>query len=278
MFLIILKNKILNLFKYDQKEGNIIRKFDYVETHITNHCNLNCISCTHYAPLAEPWFKDINEYVKEIAKLAEIAKSSLREVRILGGEPLLHPQALDFLYITRKAFPDANVELVTNGLLLPKMPDKFFKEINRNDISIYLSNYTESNYFINILEEKVNHYRMGQKDYFIRPGLDLHGSDKEKNFTECYEAFQSPCYNLRNGYLFHCPTEAYFDFFMKYFNISVKGMYNVYDNGLNIFNATLTDIEKYINMPSDFCRFCELKNKPTISYALSQKHAIEWLA
>lgn len=252
------------------------KTFDYVETHITNHCNLNCAYCTHYAPLANEWYKDINEYVKEIAQLAYISQNSLNEFRILGGEPLLHPQVADFVYITRQAFPYVRLELVTNGILLPKMPDRFFETINNCRASVYLSDYNLSNEIKQVLEKKVNTFFIGNKAEFVKPALDLHGSDKQINFEECRSSFDAVCYNLRNGYLFHCPTEAYFDLFCNYFNI--KPDFDVYDNGLNIFEADAEKLNTYINTPSNFCRFCQMKNKPTMPYKLSQKKASEWLA
>lgn len=249
------------------------REFCYVETHLTNHCNLNCAHCTHYAPLADPWFKDINEYVKEIAQLAYVARNTLQEIRLLGGEPLLHPQVADFVYITRQAFPFVRLEVVTNGILLPQMPESFFNVINECNASIYLSDYGLSENIKSTLENKVNHYRIGEKDHFIKPGLDLHGSDKADNFKQCFDAFESVCYNLRDGYLYHCPTEAYYDIFAKYFNIT-----DYPKEGLNIFEATAEDIKKYINAPSEFCKYCRLENKPRIQFHLSKKKASEWLA
>lgn len=205
-----------------------------------------------------------------------MARKTLKEFRILGGEPLLHPRINDFLIITREAFPSIKIELVTNGLLLPKMSNDFFDIINNFNISIYLSDYDLNNEIKEILKNKVKNYYIGKKDKFIKPALDLHSSDKEKNFIECYNYFENVCYNLRNGYLFHCPTEGYFDLFCSYFNINSE--FNVYDNGLNIFNATSKDIIDYINKPSEFCKYCQIKNKLDIPYELSQKKASEWLA
>ena len=44
----------------------------YIETHIVDHCNLKCRGCSHFSPLAGPYFKDYNEYIKEITQLSKL--------------------------------------------------------------------------------------------------------------------------------------------------------------------------------------------------------------
>ena len=33
-----------------------------LEVHVVNHCNLNCAGCNHFAPLADPWYIDVDVY------------------------------------------------------------------------------------------------------------------------------------------------------------------------------------------------------------------------
>lgn len=254
------------------------RKFEYVEIHLVHHCNLGCQGCTHYSPLAEPFFKNIDDFVKEIAQLAAITRKNLSVIRLLGGEPLLHPQLLDFIFITRQAFPYSFIEVVTNGILLLQQEQKFFDTVNKYDISIYLSDYGLSPRIKECLYQKVKNYRIGEKNTFIKPALNLHGADGAENFQKCYQIFQSSCVNLRDGYLYHCPTEAYFDLFANYFNI-VLNDFDLKANGINIFDATLQDIENYINTKSNFCKYCSMQDKMIdYDFCLSQKKMSEWLA
>jgi molybdenum cofactor biosynthesis enzyme MoaA len=68
----------------------------------------------------------------------------LYQIRLLGGEPLLHPDIMAFCAATRYAFPRASIEIVTNGILLPTMPQKFFDGLKKYDVGIYLSDYNLS--------------------------------------------------------------------------------------------------------------------------------------
>ena len=63
----------------------------YIETHIVDHCNLNCRGCSHFSPLAKPYFKSLDEYKREFERLAEITNHYIQQIRIMGGEPFLHP-------------------------------------------------------------------------------------------------------------------------------------------------------------------------------------------
>ena len=179
---------------------------EYIETHLTHHCNLNCKGCTHYAPLAEPWFKDIDEYIKEIAQLAQLTNRYIPTIRLLGGEPLLHPQVLDFCYITRQAFPQSDIYLVTNGILLPQQTDEFFDTINKYNIAIYLSDYNLSNHIKQIMYTKLHPHLVciGPREVMIKPALELASTkDSLQVFQECKNVFQEWCTNLRDGYIYY---------------------------------------------------------------------------
>ena len=60
-----IRSHIHNIFLYQyNKDGIPEMKFDrlVLDIHITDHCNLNCASCLHMAPLASEQFLDVKEY------------------------------------------------------------------------------------------------------------------------------------------------------------------------------------------------------------------------
>jgi molybdenum cofactor biosynthesis enzyme MoaA len=62
-----------------------------VETHLVDHCNLNCKGCSHFASLVPgEVFTDIEIFKRDIARLSQIF-IDVYEIRLMGGEPLLHP-------------------------------------------------------------------------------------------------------------------------------------------------------------------------------------------
>jgi molybdenum cofactor biosynthesis enzyme MoaA len=105
----------------------------YVEVHLVDHCNLNCGGCSHFSPIAREWFADVDQYEKDMHRLAELFRN-VNTVRLMGGEPLLHPQIESFVTITRHYLPKADVRVVTNGLLLPAMQEPFWEICRSNSV------------------------------------------------------------------------------------------------------------------------------------------------
>lgn len=65
----------------------------------------------------------------------------VKKLRLLGGEPLLSKQINDYIDLTRRYQPEADLHLVTNGILLWRIPDEFFETVRRNRITVQISNY-----------------------------------------------------------------------------------------------------------------------------------------
>ena len=112
-----------------------------IDVHITDHCNLNCKSCTHFSPLADEFYLDIKEYIGDIERLSELSKGDIGQIFLIGGEPLLHPQLKYFFQITRLNFPKTRIIVITNGILLNKQDNTFWEACKKSNIEIWLSQY-----------------------------------------------------------------------------------------------------------------------------------------
>lgn len=78
------------------------RPLIHLDVHVTDHCNLNCKGCTHFAPLVEQEvFKDPDQVGKDLRELAK--KFVIKKIHLLGGEPLLHPRVNEFVKNAREA-------------------------------------------------------------------------------------------------------------------------------------------------------------------------------
>ena len=113
---------------------------DYLELHLTDHCNLNCKGCSHFSPIATKWFAKLSDYRHDLERLSQLF-FNIRKIRLLGGEPLLHPEVNAFIAATRQHFPLASVVLVTNGILLPTMDEDFWKCCQKNGVTIDMTIY-----------------------------------------------------------------------------------------------------------------------------------------
>ena len=99
-----------------------------LDIQVTDHCNLACRSCNHFSPLSPPAFASLDDFDRDIRRLAELC-DNIEWLNLVGGEPLLHPNVLDFARAARRAFPSAGIALYSNGLILRKMPDGFWRNL-----------------------------------------------------------------------------------------------------------------------------------------------------
>ena len=69
-----------------------------IEIDITNKCNLNCASCTHFSPLVkEEQSYAINEFENDIRRMFDLFV--INKIKLVGGEPLLHNDLFNFIDI-----------------------------------------------------------------------------------------------------------------------------------------------------------------------------------
>lgn len=120
---------------YCDLSGPIIQ-VNNVESDIADHCNLSCAGCNHGAPFFRPGFYNLHDFKKDITALAPVLH--VKSWYLLGGEPLLNPRVLDYAKFLRASGVCDNIDLWTNGLLLPKVGEiELFGMLNRLVISKY---------------------------------------------------------------------------------------------------------------------------------------------
>jgi organic radical activating enzyme len=106
-----------------------------VEYSLTEHCNISCHACAHASPLLAKKFADLSDFTRDFEALAEVFHS--RELRIVGGEPLLHPELLAFLREGRRIGIADTIVVYTNGVLLHRVPEEFWRLIDKLHVSVY---------------------------------------------------------------------------------------------------------------------------------------------
>lgn len=94
---------------------------DALEIHLAHGCNLACESCSHYSDQGHEGIVSLGE----ADAWMELWNRRVQPQRfsLLGGEPTIHPQLAEFVALSRRHWPDAELELVTNGFLLHRHPE-----------------------------------------------------------------------------------------------------------------------------------------------------------
>ena len=118
---------------------------DYLETEITEFCNLNCRGCCDFSNLAtEKKIYELEEFTKDFRRMAELF-SHIEKIRLMGGEPLLTPQLKEYVRTAREIFPTADIRMVSNGLLIPKLDGDSLKVIKENKCKFDKCNFINYN-------------------------------------------------------------------------------------------------------------------------------------
>jgi hypothetical protein len=251
--------------------------FPYIlETHVTDHCNLNCKGCSHFAPLVTgEAFTDIEIFKRDMTRLRELF-DNIYEVRLMGGEPLLHPGLLSFFEVTRQTFPKARIALFTNGIRLLHLDDMFWDSCAANQILVKLSYYP--------IELKIKEIKRKAKEKHVRikiprqiksffKHLNISGdSDPNASFHNCRAMFKTP--QLRDGKLYPCFFPAHVHFFSAYFN---KSLHATENDAINIFGKVHpTEILEFMDRPIPMCRWCLVKRSYE-QWGLSERNINEWI-
>lgn len=244
----------------------------YIETHLADHCNLKCIGCTHYSPLADEHFTDVNVFENDMNMLSK--KLRFERIRLLGGEPLLHPQINKFIEITRENFPKARIFICTNGILLPSMDEEFWETCRRNnilfDMSRYTVNYSMVPKYAKLIRSKglkVNWVHKGQKMWVFHNPL---GNSNEKiAFERCAIKYYRVII-LREGKIYICPKTAYLDIYNKFFKLNIPR-----DKGKSIYKCSAKEIVKYLDKPIKTCKYCTYFGK-WVEWQNTEKTKEEW--
>lgn len=248
----------------------------YIETHLTDHCNLNCRGCGHYSPLSQPRFADPTAFGRDIGRLAELF-DAIGAIHLLGGEPLLHPDMLSFAQAARTAFPGSRIRLVTNGVLLPRMDSTLWSKLAQLGVRIDITRYpvrldeAEIRRLATVHGAEVRFTEVRDRFFTIplRRGGD---ADPQASFSACKELFD--CAMLRDGRVYTCPVTALSPLFAERFGWPEPPT----DADSFDLHAETTgeDLLAFLGAPVPRCRYCDGGSVRWFDWGVSRRAAEEW--
>jgi MoaA/NifB/PqqE/SkfB family radical SAM enzyme len=252
---------------------------NYVDINVVDHCNLKCKYCANFCPLVKEKNMDVERYEKDCERLFFLSGGKIRTIRLLGGEPLLHPRLVEIIGITHKHFPLSRIDLVTNGLLLLKMPDEFWRQCDKCSVRIAISHYPIELDYLRI-KSKAKRHRVkteyGKKARGMYKWLlDIKGSqDIKESRRYCIRANQ--CTVLQEGKIYSCSLPPWIKHFNEYFGTNLEVNELDYIDIYKVKNYE--EILKFLDNPIPFCKYCNTKN---INYSnkweISKKEITEWI-
>jgi organic radical activating enzyme len=154
-FNILLQEEIKNF--YEKGELNI----PYFELVVTTKCTLKCKHCANFMPLFtgggggnshfdltfETFQQDFDSFMNCV--------DHVREMRILGGEPLINKELHNIVEYSAKNDKIQFIEIVTNGTIVPdKNLIDVIKRYDNKIIMFYLSDYSKNKELKKILKHE----------------------------------------------------------------------------------------------------------------------------
>lgn len=258
-------------------EGKFLER---VEIPLVYHCNLNCAYCDHFSSIAPEFLMPVDVFKKDMEQLSKITNKNIKEITLLGGEPLLHNNLAEIFKISRACFPESRIELLTNGILLEKQPDSFWQSCHRENITIYVSNYRTGKKLFDFdkLCEIMDKFKANIRISTPKIKFQTMNLAKESKHN-IYDRYEN-CYAklwpiLDQGKFYACSTINGLRFFNKKFPQYALPEAN--EDFLDIYKiSTIDEIIEFYKKPKSLCAHCNYYISGKKDWKLSKKEPGEW--
>jgi Radical SAM superfamily len=239
-------------------EGSRLR-VEAFELHVTEHCNLRCANCCNLSPLVPEKFLTVEETRALCERMSRVLIADV--FKIMGGEPLLHPDIAGVLRAVRSTPIGDRVRLFTNGLLLPSMSEAFWEALDELTISDYSSarlkpavlelaakQSARHGFVLNV--KPVNEFSQVLSPHF-RPEV-------QQTFERCW--LRHRCLIVRGGRFYMCTRAAYAaDFIAHAAHEEAPAGFDRSGDGVPLDAPDLlATLESYLNRtkPLGACNYC----------------------
>jgi len=244
---------------YQVRDGKI--HAGAIEYSVAYHCNLRCSACSHMSPFISKQFPDLESFVRDLEALSPVLHT--KDIRLLGGEPLLNPLVVEFLRAAKASGIADTIMVTTNGLLLHSQPDAFWENVNFIWLSLYPGRSPP--------EKALENIKAKAKEFGVRLDLDPtshfratyvtepHAKDyvTDMIFRTCGSAHRYHCHMLYEGKLFKCAVPPFLPEFLA------RMGRNGYDPSVDAFDihgaqALFEELKTFLFTPVtlEACRWC----------------------
>lgn len=230
-------------------------KIDYLEFWATRHCNLNCRGCSSCSPISEPWFLREEMLVRDLRRLSDLGLEVGR-FNVLGGEPLLHPKLWELLECVKRFFPEADLGVITNGLLIPDLDDGFGAFCRERDVEFcvtlfpVLSEQRRSR-IVDVLKGWGVRFKLTDKRRFNKILTRNRTASRDAVLLAC--GCKGAC-NLFDGTVSRCTVPMVVETLNRRFGCGL-----LEGGRLNIHSAEAAEIVRFLQTPNESCGNCSAR-------------------
>ena len=177
-------------------------RLNYMETEVARVCNLHCRGCCDFIQLAEQEepFYDPDAFICDLRQL-KTKFWGVEKIRLMGGEPLLNKKTDVYASHTRSVFPDADIRIVTNGILIPTLSAETLAALKKQGVSFDISNYPptarQRKAIVATLQSAGVAYNFGPPiRCFLKNVSELSSGDPKRAFDNCMFTY---CHMMNEG-------------------------------------------------------------------------------
>lgn len=244
---------------YEVRDGKVHGQA--VEYSVAYHCNLKCAHCSHMAPFIKSTLPPLESFAMDVGRLAEAMH--VRDIRMVGGEPLLNPQIVEFLKVARASGLADTVMVTTNGLLLNSMKDEFWENVDY----VWLSQYPGASPKDRMIERFRARAAESGTRFDVDPTFHFratittepHPADwvTRMIYRTCESAHRFHCHMIHEGRLFKCACPPFMPEYLE------RMGRNGYDPAVDAFpihqaDDLLGELKAFLfdDRPLEACRNC----------------------
>lgn len=239
-------------------------RLDHLEAELSERCNLNCKGCFQFSNIARNGsFPDPAVFRRDLERLKDFFWG-IGKIRLQGGEPLLNPDFTDFVRAARTIYPDSDIRLVSNGLLVPGLQRHQLDALRECNCSFDISAYPPTRKMLRQITRSLDEagvaYNISLPIKVFYKGLAAKPAESSgEAFRNC---IFTHCHALANGHLAACTHQ----FYISRFNTAFDLDYPVDGSGevIDLFDTDLDgwEINRIFEQPRGFCRYCCVGMEP----------------
>jgi organic radical activating enzyme len=181
-----------------------------LEYHITDHCNLRCDHCCSYSPILKKWLADPADFRRDLVAVRRVVRPEF--LKIVGGEPLLHPQLEELLAIAYELRVGDRIQLTTNGILLEQLSARSWDCIQKLSVSLYPEPALPRTLIRAVAREAARRnvevsWKMQDKFTCLDRSTLATPAQARETYADCW--IRHRCNSIKNGRFYSCTRPQY---------------------------------------------------------------------
>lgn len=253
-----------------------------IDLMITERCTLRCKDCSSLMPYYEKPMDcqktDLFAYIDRIDELFDV----VGELRILGGEPLIHPNFYEIIRYAQTKSTFECIKIYTNATILPKKEE--LQTFDTQIVAFYASNYPNLSMKMKELcallsELDISYMRNDMEEWIQCTKIQCYHRTEQELEHVYRGCLAKICRTVSDGKLFTCPFLAHADRLQALPKISI--------DFIDLMDTTLPndiiqkEIKQYIyGVPflkgCDYCSSRNLEETIVIPVAVQTKEVLSY--